>query len=170
MTRLHRSQRGMTLLIAMVLLVVITLFVVSMIRLGNTNANIVGNMQAQKAVVAEAQQAVEVGLSSYTFFDDVIQSKNYWGTKTSLTYAELWANYAPSGALSTPPATQSGSITLYRPQCVYFETASGYSALSGVAPQDTYWDMRVDASDAFTSATTEVHQGIRMRLPAGNCP
>lgn len=168
--RARRSQQGMTLLIALVMLVVITLFVLTMMRISGTNATIVGNMQAQKGVDAEAQQAVEVALGSYTFFDDVINSKNYWGTKTSLTYAELWANYRPSGAGATAPGTLAGSITLYRPQCVHYEVASGYSALSGVAPQDTFWDVRVDAADAFTSSTTEMHQGVRMRLPAGNCP
>lgn len=164
----RNSQRGMTLLIAMVMLVVITLFVVSMMRLSTTNTAIVGNMQAQKAVEAEAQQAVEVALGSFTFFDDVIRNQNSWaGTAASLTYAQLWTAYR-SGL--TAPGTQSGSITLYRPQCVHFETASGYSALSGVAPQDTFWDVRVDATDSFTTATTEMHQGVRIRLPANNCP
>ena len=42
-------------------------------------------------------------------------------------------------------------------------------SLSGVAPQDTYWDMKVTAADSFTGVTTEIHQGVQMRLPAGNC-
>lgn len=171
--RARRFQQGMTLMIALVMLVVITLFVVTMIRLSSTNATIVGNMQAQKSVDAEAQQAVEVALGSYAFFDDVIQNKNTWaGNLDKLSYATLWANYLPSGVVAgtAAPATLSGSITLYRPQCVHFETASGYSALSAVAPQDTFWDIRVEASDAFTSATTEMHQGVRVRLPPGNCP
>ncbi len=171
MMRRYRSQRGMTLMIAMVMLVVITLFVVSMIRLSSTNTAIIGNMQAQKAVEAEAEQAVEIALGSYAFFDDVIKNQNSWAANQStLAYSALWAAYKPAGAGATAPATQSGTITLYRPQCLYFETARGYSALSGVAPQDTFWDVRVDAADAFTSSTIETHQGIRMRLPAGNCP
>jgi len=170
-TRASRSQQGMTLVIAMVMLVVITLFVVTMIRMSGTSATIVGNMQAQKSVDSEAQQAAEVALGNFAFFDDVIQNKNAWaGTLDKISYAVLWDKYRPSGASATPPAMLAGDIALYRPQCVHFETAPGYSALSAVAPQDTFWDIRVDASDAFTKATTETHQGVRIRLPAGNCP
>lgn len=171
MNRARGTQKGMTLLIAMVMLVVITLFVTSMIRMSGTNSAIVGNMQAQKQVESEAQQVIEVGLSGFTFFDDVIQNKGAWASaKTTMSYTDVWANYKPASATGTIPGTLAGEITLYRPQCVHFETASGYSALSAVAPQDTYWDIRADAKDAFTNATTEIHQGVRMRLPANNCP
>ena len=106
-----------------------------------------------------------------SFFDDVVSNQNAWaGSVASMSYATLWANYKPTGAGTTAPATQSSAITISRPQCIYFEPSAGYSALSGVAPQDTYWDVQVVATDSFTGATTEMHQGIGMRLPAGNCP
>ena len=44
MSRAVRRQQGMVLIVTLAMLVVITLFVISMIRLGNTNATIVGNM------------------------------------------------------------------------------------------------------------------------------
>lgn len=171
MMRTARPQRGMTLLIALIMLVVITLFVVSMVRLSNTNAAIVGNMQAQKAVQAEAQQAIEVALNSFEFFDDAIQEDNAWVNPATeyLSYADLWTGYKPSAAGVTPPATQSNDIRIFRPQCTYFEPSSGYSALSGVAPQDTYWDLQVVSADSQSGAITEMHQGVQMRLPAGNC-
>jgi len=169
-SRTLRAQSGMVLIVTLAMLVVITLFVISMVRLGNTNAVIVGNMQAQKGVEAEAQQAIEVALNKFQFFDDTIQELNSWATSSTayVTYSTLWTNYMPTGATSQP-ATQSDAIKVYRPQCLFFEPSSGYSALSGIAPQDTYWDMSVTASDSKTGASTEIHQGIQMRLPAGNC-
>jgi hypothetical protein len=166
-----RSQQGMTMVIALIMLVVITLFVVSMVRMSNTNAMIVGNMQAQKAVEAEAQQAIEIAMNNFDFFDDAIGEKDQWASSSTqyLSYAALWTNYKPGAAGSTAPATQASPIRIYRPQCMYFEPASGYSALSGVAPQDTYWDLKVTAADSFTGSSTEIHQGVQMRLPAGNC-
>ena len=166
----RRKQSGMVLVVTLAMLVVITLFVISMVRLGNTNAIIVGNMQAQKGVEAEAQQALEMALNKFQFFDDAIQELNTWSSSStaSVSYNTLWTNYTPTGA-SAAPATLSDSIQIYRPQCLYFEPASGYSALSGVSPQDSYWDMRADASDSKTGAAAEIHQGIQMRLPAGNC-
>jgi hypothetical protein len=160
----------MVLIVTLAMLVVITLFVISMVRLGNTNAVIVGNMQAQKGVEGEAQQAIEIAMNKFNFFDDAVQETNTWATSTTAyaTYSTVWTNYTPTGA-TVAPATQSDDIKVYRPQCLFFEPTTGYSALSGIAPQDTYWDMAVTASDSKTGASSEIHQGLQIRLPAGNC-
>ena len=170
MSRLGQRQDGMVLIVTLAMLVVITLFVISMIRLGNTNATIVGNMQAQKGVEAEAQQAIEMAVNKYNFFDDAIQETNTWAASTTafVTYTTVYTNYTPTGATAAP-ATQSDTIQVYRPQCLFFEPTTGYSALSGIAPQDTYWDIAVAASDSRTGASSEIHQGLQVRLPAGNC-
>ena len=176
MSRPNRQQ-GMVLIVTLAMLVVITLFVISMVRLGNTNAIIVGNMQAQKGVEAEAQQAIEIAVNKFSFFDDAIQATNSWAAPATdstrnneqyVTYSGLWTAYTPTGA-SAAPATLSTDFKIYRPQCLFFEPTAGYSALSGIAPQDTYWDIAAIASDSKTGASTEVHQGLQMRLPAGNC-
>ncbi len=165
-----RAEKGMTMLIALVMLVVITLFVVSMVRLGNINAMVVGNMQAQKGVEAEAQQAIETAVNNYQFFKDAIESTGSWAVPSTarIDDAALWMNYKPLAATAAP-AKQADDVDIFRPQCIYFEPATGYSALSGVAPQDTFWDVAVTASDSRTGASAELHQGIQMRLPAGNC-
>lgn len=170
MTRAPRPQQGMTLIIAMIMLMVITIFVVSMVRLTNTNASIVGNMRAQKSVETEAQQAIEVALNNFQFWDDAIQRAGGWSddTAASVDYATLWDRYKPTLATALP-VTQANEIRILRPQCQFFETSHGYSALSGVAPQDTYWDLGVVARDDTTGASTEIHQGVQIRLPAGNC-
>jgi type II secretory pathway pseudopilin PulG len=170
--RAFQRQRGMVLIVTLAMLVVITLFVISMIRLGNTNATIVGNMQAQKGVESEAQQAIEMAVNKFSFFDDAIQETNSWSNSTtaSLTYSALWAAYKPTGATAAPGTrADPADIVISRPQCLFFEATTGYSALSGIAPQDTYWDIGVVASDSKTGASSEIHQGLQMRLPAGNC-
>jgi len=162
------AQQGMTLLVVLVMLVMITLFVVSMVRLSNTNAIIVGNMQAQKNVEAEAQQAIETAVNQYNFFGDAINNQNAWAANaTTLSYADLWTAYKPSGAGTAPP--MQSTVVMHRPQCVHSAPATGYSALSGVSPQDTTWDLEVTANDNVTGAVTEIHQGVKIRLPAGSC-
>ena len=169
MSRMYSRQQGATLLVVLIMLVMVTLFVVSMIQLSGTNASVVGNMQAQRMVETEAAQAVEIVINKYNFFDDAINNQNAWASnKTSLTLAELWTAYPLTGASGTTPAMQS-TITVARPQCIYSATATGYSALSNVSPQDTAWDLQVNAADNFTGAVTEIHQGVRMRLPSGSC-
>lgn len=172
MSRGSGAERGMTLLIALIMMLVMTLFVVAMVRIGNTNSKIVANMRAQKSVDAEAQQQIEIAISQFKFFDDVIQGAGSWSDDDTayMSAADLWTTYKPTAASAgTASATQSDDLKIYRPQCVHFEAASGYSALSGVAPQDTYWDIKATASDSKTGASTEIHQGIQMRIPAGNC-
>ena len=168
MKTIRSRQQGMTLLVVLAMLVMITLFVVSMVRLSNTNAIIVGNMQAQKNIEAEAQQAIELGVNQFSFFDDTIRNQNAWASNaTSVDYETLWSAYKPSGAGTVPP--MQSAVTMYRPQCVHSEPATGYSALSNVSPQDTTWDLKVTAADSITGAVTEVHQGVKIRLPAGSC-
>lgn len=169
MTRRFPRQQGATLLVVLIMLVMVTLFVVSMIQLSGTNASVVGNMQAQRMVETEAAQAIEIATNKFDFFSDVINNQNAWaGNKESLTLTELWSAYPPTGASGTTPAMQS-TITVARPQCIFSTTATGYSALSNVSPQDTAWDIQVNAVDSVTGAVTEIHQGVRMRLPAGSC-
>ena len=172
MSRPHSAERGMTLIVVLIMLIVITLFVVSMVRLNSTNTAIISNMRAQKSVESEAQQQVEIAVNQYQFFSDVINKTGNWSSDstTFITDTQLWTAYKPTGATSGgAPAKQSNDVKIYRPQCTYSQTATGYSALSGVAPQDTYWDMQVTTSDSATGATAEIHQGIQIRLPPGNC-
>jgi Tfp pilus assembly protein PilX len=55
----NRRQHGMTLVIALVMLVVLSLLVVSAIRFGSINLKISGNAQAEVEATAAAQLAVE---------------------------------------------------------------------------------------------------------------
>ncbi len=62
------NQRGMTLVVSLIMLVVITLFVLSAIRLSTANLRTVGNMQARNEAAAASQRAIEDLLSSPAAF------------------------------------------------------------------------------------------------------
>lgn len=68
--QLHRDQGGATLLIALIMLVLLTLFAVSALNTGTANLKIVGNMQARSEATATAQQTIETVLSSPTFISN----------------------------------------------------------------------------------------------------
>jgi Tfp pilus assembly protein PilX len=148
------SQRGLTLLVVLVMLVMITLFVLSMVRLSSTNLKVIGNMQAQRALESSAQQAIETYISTSTFFED------------TATNTGLWA----AGVNSVDVVVNGYTVTTNRPTCIYSAPASGYSAISGISPEDTNWEVAANSSDSFTSAQTSIVQGVKIRLPAGNCP
>lgn len=149
-----RREGGATLLIVLIMLVMITLFVVSMIRLSSTNLKVVGNMQAQRALEASAQQAIENSISTYAFFSDAANNTGQWA----------------GGAASVPKAVNAYPITMYRPACVSSVTAKNYSLTSNIAPEDTNWEVSAGSTDSVTGAQINLSQGVRMRLPAGNCP
>ena len=151
---LPRTQGGATLLITLILLVMITLFVTSMIRLSSTNLKVVNNMQAQRSLEASAQQAVESSISSITFFNDAVGNTGQW----------------PSGTNTISQTVNGYTVSVGRPTCIYSTPATGYSATSNISPEDTNWEITTSSTDSLTGAQVSMVQGLKMRLPAGNCP
>ena len=143
----RNRQQGIVLVVTLILLVVLTLFVLSSTRMTTGNLRIVGNMQGKKMVDALAQQTVEQVLSSIAPF------------------------YTPTTVIiPDPPAPSGMNVAVSNRTCIRATTAPGYSAVSGVSPEDTFWNLSVDVTDTITGAKTLVTQGVRIRLPAGNCP
>ena len=149
-----QPQRGATLLVVLVMLVMITLFVMSMIRLSSTNLRVVGNMQAQRALESSAQQAIEERIGSIAFFNDAAGNTGLW-----------------AGNVATITSMVNGyTVTISRPSCIFSQPATGYSATSNISPEDTNWEVATSSSDPVTGAQTSIVQGVKIRLPLGNCP
>ena len=148
------TQHGATLLVVLVMLVMITLFVLSMIRLSNTNLRVVGNMQSQRALESGAQQAIEEKIGSIAFFNDAAGNTGQW----------------PTGTQTITSTINGYTVNISRPSCFFSTPATGYSATSNISPEDTSWEIAVNASDSISGSTTAVVQGVKIRLPAGNCP
>jgi len=152
--RAASNQRGATLLVVLVMLVMITLFVVSMVRLSSTNLKVVGNMQSQRQLEASAQQMIEEKVSTATFFNDAATSTGTW----------------PAGTNTVTASVNSYTVTVNRPTCVYSQVAEGYSATSQISPEDNNWEVQASATDPLTGASVQLTQGLKMRMTAGNCP
>jgi Tfp pilus assembly protein PilX len=151
-TLCDRKQRGATLLVGLVMLVVLTLLVVSAIRVSSTNLKVVGNMQVKSEAVAAAQQAIEGILSDVTNF------------------------YTPTARTTTVDINNDGiadyTVTLSAPACLKLVAVDGYSVeFAESAPKDSYWDIRAVVTDTRTGAAATVHQGAKVRLDAtATCP
>lgn len=143
-----RRQRGTTLLVALIMLVMITLFAVSAINTSSVNLQIVGNMQVQKTMEQNAQDAIEQISSSITPFNDAVANPNLGPTVVTM-------NNVP--------------VTVSTPQCLSYAPAAGYSALSTLAPEDTNWEINAAVNDASSGAAAVIHQALKIRLTAGNC-
>ena len=60
----RHSQRGVTLVVGMIMLVLITLLVLASFHLGRNNLEIVGNAQQRNEALAAAQQTIEAAVNS----------------------------------------------------------------------------------------------------------
>ena len=68
MNLIHK-QSGMTLFIALIFLLIMTLFAVSSINMSTVNMRVIGNMQASKYMDAAAQDAIEQMLSTTAIYN-----------------------------------------------------------------------------------------------------
>jgi Tfp pilus assembly protein PilX len=141
----------MTLVVSLIMLVVITLFVLSAIRLSTANLRTVGNMQARNEAAAASQRAIEDLLSST-------------------------APFIAPGSVTTPVTVNVNktdySVAVATPVCVKTEPVTGNSYdNTGLALQDTYWDVQTAATNAKSGASVTTHQGVKVRLSASaTCP
>ncbi|HZN86576.1 MAG TPA: PilX N-terminal domain-containing pilus assembly protein, partial [Burkholderiales bacterium] len=67
MMRSAIRQRGATLVIALIMLVLLTLFAVSSMNTANTNLRVVGNMQSRNEALYAAQETLETVISTPLF-------------------------------------------------------------------------------------------------------
>ena len=140
----YHRQTGATLIVALIMLVMMSILAVSAINLSTVNLKIVGNMQAQKALDAAAQDAIEQVVSTYTAF---------------------------TSPAATVVATTMGDVDVTQAVCLSSTVAKGYTAVvTGIIPQDNTWEIQATISDSVTGAATTLHQGVAIRMPAGNCP
>lgn len=165
--RISSGQRGMTLVISMVMLVILTLFVVSAIRIANINLRITANYQWQKEMEALADSSIEQLVSSMATFDNAaIQG----GTSSA---QEVCASgvVAAVGVTCTTLTGSAAIGTVSVPRCYRTSVAPGYTLKIGeLAPDDNEWLIKAAVTDPVTSAKVTVYRGITVRMLANNCP
>jgi Tfp pilus assembly protein PilX len=153
-----RGQSGATLLVSLIMLVVLTLFAVTMFNLSSVNLKIVGNFQQQRATEAVVQQGIEQLMSTVTAFNATPAASNICVNGTGTTSALCSA----SGGYW---------VVIDQPKCNYTTAAKGYTKKVGeLTPEDTNWEVRASFTDSLTKASVAIVQGIAVRMLAGNCP
>jgi Tfp pilus assembly protein PilX len=152
--RLGQDQRGATLLVTLIMLVVLTLFAVTAFNLSSVNLKIVGNFQQQKEADATVQQALAQVLSTISAFE-----------------SPAVINLCIPGGTTPPCAASQHNVTIDRPRCNYTTAARGYTKVLGqLTPEDTNWDVRASYTDTVTNAKAAIVQGVSVRMLSGNCP
>jgi Tfp pilus assembly protein PilX len=176
MTPFPHRQRGATLIVSLIMLVLITLLAVSSFSLGKGNVQIVGNMQQRGQAFAAAQQAVATTISS-----------------TQFTTTPANAIPAPCGVANTVCVGVNGDgandiNVVVTPVCDSIQPITVQQALSDPtlfncvvgAGQDpgvvgatnsnslcsnSVWDVQASATDNLTGANLVVDQGVGVVVP-----
>lgn len=140
----HR-QRGMTLVVSLVMLLMLTMFALSTMNLSNSNLKVVGNQQAQRAVEAAAQQAIEQVISGSAVFK---------------TGAQIAQTFTIDGF----------TVAVTAPVCQRAVVATGGSEnIEIIVPEMALFEIQASTTDAVSGATVSVRQGVDLMLPSGNC-
>ena len=139
-----RRQRGMTLIVSLVMLIILTMFALSTMNLSNTNLKVVGSQQAQRAVEAAAQQAIEQVMSGSSIFKTpVAQNLTIDGFTVSVT----------------------------APTCQKSQACTGCSKDISVAnlPEMDLFEVAASTTDSVSGATVTMHQGVDLMMLQGYC-
>jgi len=138
----RRNERGMTLVVGLIMLLVLTLFALAATRLSTSSLRTVGNMQARTEARSAAQTAIEQVLSSTAAFTTpVAQTVTVTVNKTDY------------------------SVAVGAPVCVRVSPVTGNDKKNEeLALQDLYFDVPATATATRTGVSVLIHQGVRVRL------
>ena len=160
-----RRQGGMTLLVAMIILVMITLLAVSAYRVSNTNLRVVGSMQGRQEGVSAAQAVIDQVLSSITFTRAPAGvAAQHWGIDINGDSKEDYdVKLSPQPrCIRVAPVVLGAKIAPADLPCVG-SAVLGKAHLSGYC-SDTVWEITATTQDKLTGANTTVRQGVGVRV------
>ena len=176
--KLRHAQSGITLVMSLIMLIVLTLLVVSAIRFGNINLKIAGNAQIEAEASAATQVAIEkivLEISTATNIDtiparDVVVSTG--GASYTVNVAKPTCNLSRNivttelnaSNLNDRPCYEGGD---YDP--AYDE--NGKPIAKPTACKDQQWDVAASYTDASSGAKVSMLQGLAVRVGAQvQCP
>lgn len=150
MIRTARRQRGATLLVSLIMLVVLTLFAVAGFNLSSVNLKITGNFQQQRFMEASVLQAIEQAISNTTTF-------------------------TPPPLVGQTIAVNGTNVVVNPAVCYHSTPAEGYEDNllpdgTFAGPEDNVFEVRASGTDALTGARATLTQGVRVRMLPGRCP
>jgi hypothetical protein len=174
-----RAQAGMTLVVSLVMLVVLTLLVVSAIRFGNVNLKIAGNVQSESEASAAAQVAVDTTVQNMAAASDISVL-----AASTMTVSTGGASYQvavtkPTCILTKPVKTTDLDPSKSSDQACFeggdqdkLIASSGSLTTAPTACKDQQWDVTATIADtAGSGANVTILQGAAVRVGAQvQCP
>lgn len=154
---LPSRQRGMVLILSLIMLVVLTLLAISAIRLSTVNLRAVANSQARSEAMSAAQRTIDLILSSNF-------TNNIAGTQQVLTVTEGGKNYTVSVARPclvtlTPIKNVDLDLSITEDRKCIDTVSNPYSACA-----QTTWQLQANASSGWFGANVTLTQGTGIKM------
>jgi Tfp pilus assembly protein PilX len=171
----RQGQSGATLLVSMIFLVVLTLMVVSAVKVTNVNTKLVGNMQTEKEANAAAMQEIEKTISTdftampvaSTTTVDINKSGQTGSSYTVAVAAPVCTGIKPI-KLSELDASQASDQPCYVSGASQNTGIAGGSGGGNSLCSNSNWDVNATATPGAGGVpSAPTHQGIAVRVTVG---
>lgn len=175
-------QRGATLLITLVMLVMLTLFAITSLNTANSNLRVVGNMQARTEATNIAQEAIETVISSGLFISNPANailapcgSPNTLCTDINLDGVNDYTtvlNPAPKCVAVTPILNSALNLANTEDLGCSSGQAQSFGVAGAVTGEslcsNTVWEVTAVTTGAGSGASATVIQGVGSRISTDN--
>jgi hypothetical protein len=167
----YKGQRGISLLVTMIFLILMSLFAVSTFKSSSNNVRIVGNMQVRQEGMAAAQQAIELIISSTLFSTDPdlvaqspisvdIDGDGKVDYVVNISPKPNCYRVTPSLVCTPGAASSSGASGVL---------IAGLDAASSGACYIQEWNVRAVVTDPRSGMSVVVNQGIGVPSSSATC-
>ena len=178
--KLPRREQGMTLLMALIMLIVLTLLALSSFNLTQANMQVVTNMQQRDAVTFAARGVLDEVLSSKKFHTDPLQTLAQQPGCTGInkrcldtngdTVNDVTVRVAVAPKCVKVKTIKTSELNLDNPeeeQCSVQQRDPGLQDNGNGQSRcaDSVWEVQVVAEDDISKAKMTVTQGIGVRVP-----
>lgn len=183
MKRLHSRpshSRGVTLVVTLIFLVIMSLFAISSFHNSSINMRVVGNTQARQESLSATQVAVEETISSSEFHTNPsgvaaspvqvdIDGDGAFDYTATLSPQPYCYRVVPT---TLPPAPKTGvdsyqacrSSTPSSPTFVDDGSVGSVANVDPVGCADAEWNVRATVTDAATHTTVATNQGVAVTM------
>jgi Tfp pilus assembly protein PilX len=173
-------QRGVVMVVGLIMLVLMTLMALTTLNLGKSSLQIVGNMQLRKQVLAAAQEAIEDAVSTTRLFlsPTAIYTNPCTGANTKCIDIDGDGHPDLTVALTPTPncvkaqiiknAFMNLNLNDANDQACVLSTNQTFgvagSSTANSLCSDTVWQVRAVATDNVTQAKVTVTEGVAVRV------
>jgi Tfp pilus assembly protein PilX len=183
-----RRQQGITLVTALIMLLLLTMLALASVNLGNSNLQVVGNMQRRDQALAAAHAVLEETISSPQFTTTPANalSNPCDGPNQRCVDTDGDGKTDVKVTLSPPPscvkvqAIKNSDLNLNDSEDAGCAVGAGQNfGVAGASDgnsdcDNSVWDVSAVATDTATQASVKVVQGVAVRIAkddvATNCP